>query len=167
MYLKPFPICVQSNFLPFSLVWMFNIALSVSSDSAWSIFIPLVCFIEQTFLCCSWLISLCYRSNGLTSHAYFFPCLQANAKHFQRISQDSEGWCLLHLFPISKVDRGSPCGSVEMNPTSIREDVDPWPCSVGSRSSIATSCGIGHRHHLDLALPWLWCRLAAVALIRP
>ena len=27
------------------------------------------------------------------------------------------------------------------------------------------SCGVGHRHHSDLAL--LWCRLAAVALIPP
>ena len=29
------------------------------------------------------------------------------------------------------------------------------------------SCGVGHRHGLDLALLWLWHRLAAVALIRP
>ena len=29
------------------------------------------------------------------------------------------------------------------------------------------SCGVGHRSSLDLALLWLWCRLAAVALIRP
>ena len=29
------------------------------------------------------------------------------------------------------------------------------------------SCGVGHRWSLDLALPWLWCRPAAVALIRP
>ena len=26
-------------------------------------------------------------------------------------------------------------------------------------------CGIGHRRSLDLTLLWLWCRLAAVALI--
>ena len=29
------------------------------------------------------------------------------------------------------------------------------------------SCGVGHRHGLDLALLWLWCRLAAIALMRP
>ena len=29
------------------------------------------------------------------------------------------------------------------------------------------SCGVGHRCGLDLALLWLWCRLAATALIRP
>ena len=29
------------------------------------------------------------------------------------------------------------------------------------------SCGVGRRHGSDLALLWLWCRLAAVALIRP
>ena len=28
------------------------------------------------------------------------------------------------------------------------------------------SCGVGHRLGLDLALLWLWCRRAAVALIR-
>ena len=29
------------------------------------------------------------------------------------------------------------------------------------------SCGVGHRRSLDLALLWLWCRLAATAPIRP
>ena len=29
------------------------------------------------------------------------------------------------------------------------------------------SCGVGHRCGSDLALPWLWSRLAATALIRP
>ena len=29
------------------------------------------------------------------------------------------------------------------------------------------SCGVGHRHGLDLALLWLWCRLVATAPIRP
>ena len=29
------------------------------------------------------------------------------------------------------------------------------------------SCGVGRRCSSDLALLWLWCRLAAVALIRP
>ena len=29
------------------------------------------------------------------------------------------------------------------------------------------SCGVGYRHGSDLALLWLWCRLAAIALIRP
>ena len=28
------------------------------------------------------------------------------------------------------------------------------------------SCGVGHRHGLDLALLWLWCRLVATALIQ-
>ena len=26
---------------------------------------------------------------------------------------------------------------------------------------------VGHRHDLDPKLLWLWCRLAAIALIRP
>ena len=29
------------------------------------------------------------------------------------------------------------------------------------------SCGVGHRCSLELALLWLWHRLAATALIRP
>ena len=29
------------------------------------------------------------------------------------------------------------------------------------------SCGVGHRHHLDPALLWLWRRPAATAWIRP
>ena len=29
------------------------------------------------------------------------------------------------------------------------------------------SCGVGHRHGLDSMLLWLWCILAATALIRP
>ena len=29
------------------------------------------------------------------------------------------------------------------------------------------SCGVGHRGDLDPALPWLWCRPAAVAPIQP
>ena len=29
------------------------------------------------------------------------------------------------------------------------------------------SCDVGHRHRSDLTLLWLWCRLVAVALIRP
>ena len=29
------------------------------------------------------------------------------------------------------------------------------------------SCGVGHRHDLDLALLWPWCRPAAIAPVRP
>ena len=45
--------------------------------------------------------------------------------------------------------------------------VDPWPHSVGQGSSVAISCGVGHRCIVDLALPWLCLWLAAVALITP
>ena len=44
---------------------------------------------------------------------------------------------------------------------------DPWPCSVGCRSSVAMGCGMGRRCGLDLALLWLWCRPAAVAPLQP
>ena len=37
----------------------------------------------------------------------------------------------------------------------------------GQGSGIAVSCSVGHRHGSDLALLWLWGRLATVALIRP
>ena len=39
--------------------------------------------------------------------------------------------------------------------------------SVGRGSSVAMSCGAGHKCGLDPTLLWLWCRPAAVALIRP
>ena len=46
---------------------------------------------------------------------------------------------------------------------------DPWPCSVGRGSSVAMSCGVGHRRGSDhmLLLLWLWWRLAATAPIGP
>ena len=34
-------------------------------------------------------------------------------------------------------------------------------------SSVAVSCGLGHRCSLDRVLLWLWHRPAATALIRP
>ena len=43
---------------------------------------------------------------------------------------------------------------------------DTWPRSVGWGSSIGVSCGVGHRHDLDLALLRLWRRPAATAPIR-
>ena len=32
---------------------------------------------------------------------------------------------------------------------------------------MAMSCGVGHRHSLDLALLWPWCSLEATAPIQP
>ena len=43
--------------------------------------------------------------------------------------------------------------------------VDPWPFSVGSGSGVAMRGGVGRRCGSDPRLLWLWCRLAAVALI--
>ena len=37
----------------------------------------------------------------------------------------------------------------------------------GLRIQHCLSCAVGQRHGLDLGLLWLWCRLAAVAPIRP
>ena len=38
---------------------------------------------------------------------------------------------------------------------------------MGEGSSAAMSCGVGRRHDQDLALLWLWFRLAAEAPIGP
>ena len=38
---------------------------------------------------------------------------------------------------------------------------------MGQGSGVAMSCSTGHRPGLDPALLWLWCELAAVALIQP
>ena len=38
---------------------------------------------------------------------------------------------------------------------------------MGYRSGVAVNCGVGHRRGSDPALPCLWCRPAAAALIRP
>ena len=50
---------------------------------------------------------------------------------------------------------------------TMRWRVWSWPRSVGYGSSIALSCGVGHRWGSDPMLLWLWCKPAAVALIRP
>ena len=52
--------------------------------------------------------------------------------------------------------------------TSIHEDAGSIP-NLLSRLRIwhCHSCGVDHRRGSDLALLWLWCRLAAVAPIRP
>ena len=42
-----------------------------------------------------------------------------------------------------------------------------WPRSVGQGSGDAVSYGVGSRRGSDPGLLWLWCRLAAIALIQP
>ena len=54
------------------------------------------------------------------------------------------------------------------NPASIREDVDSIPGLSGLRiQSCPSSCGVGRRCGLDLALLWLCYRPAAAAPIQP
>ena len=45
----------------------------------------------------------------------------------------------------------------------------PWPRSVDQGSSVAVSCGVGHRRGWDSVWLWLWLRLwlAAIGLIQP
>ena len=38
---------------------------------------------------------------------------------------------------------------------------------MGGQSSVAVSCGVGHRCGSEPVLLWWWCRLADVALIQP
>ena len=38
---------------------------------------------------------------------------------------------------------------------------------MGWGSDVAVNCGVGHIHGLDPSLLWQWCRVAAVAPIRP
>ena len=51
--------------------------------------------------------------------------------------------------------------------TSIHEDVGLMPGLTQwvKGSGVAVSCGVGWRHGSDLVFFWLWCKLAAVALI--
>ena len=55
------------------------------------------------------------------------------------------------------------------NLTSIHEDTGsiPGPVRWVKGSSIAVSCGVGHRRGSDLVLLWLWRGPAATAPIRP
>ena len=49
---------------------------------------------------------------------------------------------------------------------SVRTQVQSLALLSGLRIGVAVSCAVGCRLGSDLALPWLWCRPAAVALIR-
>ena len=51
--------------------------------------------------------------------------------------------------------------------TSVRTGLRSLASLPGLGSSVAMICGVGHRHGLDPAFLWLWCRPAAAAPIQP
>ena len=59
-------------------------------------------------------------------------------------------------------------GAAEMNPIRNHEVSGSIPgLTQWVKDPMLLSAVVGGRHSLDLALLWLWCRLAAVASIRP
>ena len=59
------------------------------------------------------------------------------------------------------------CGAAETNQTSNHEVLGSIPglAQWVKGSTVAAACGTDCRHGSDPALLWLWCRLAAIALI--
>ena len=67
-------------------------------------------------------------------------------------------------------NQGSSChGAAQTNPTRNHEVEGSIPALTqwAKGPVLPLSCDVESRRGLDLALPWMWYRLAAVALIRP
>ena len=69
---------------------------------------------------------------------------------------------------VNKNACSSCCGAAETNPTSNHEVEGSIPALAQwvKDPGVAVSFGVGHRHGSDLALLWLWHRLAAVSPIK-
>ena len=95
---------------------------------------------------------LCLYQSVYPRFPTFFQLIYSPSNYIQSIYQliQKRVWSSRH-------------GAAEMNPTRNHKVVGLIP----GFAQWVKDCGVGRRCGSDLALPWLWCRLAAVALIRP
>ena len=88
--------------------------------------------------------------------------MQSNRNQVQKgYSENAEG--------VKNAYGSSHCGLVVTNATSIHEDAGLIPSLTQWIwvSGIAVSSGVGPRHSIDPEMLWLWCTLAATAVIQP
>lgn len=89
---------------------------------------------------------------------------------FKTHSTDHTDLIAMSFLNLRNYINGSSCcdsAGYEPNQYPWRCRFDPWPCSVGEGSRVAVSSGVGGGWSSDPPLLWLWCRLAAAALIQP
>ena len=79
-----------------------------------------------------------------------------------------QGLSLQAAHNLKSITGSSYCGSAGWGPNIV--SLRMWVrflALVGQGSGVAASCRVGCRCSLDSLLPWLWCKPAAAALIRP
>ena len=93
-----------------------------------------------------------------------------NRPHVFQVLSKTQHWRRLEAEPCVTrgLDRSSHCGAMVNEPNRYPRGCDSVPGTLLSvlrtqGSSIAVSCGGGHRHGSDRALLWLWYRPAVPA----